>query len=132
MAKLFSRSCWQFYFKDKLKQLGYLAGLMVLAGLVVVTTNLQFHSSKRLKKLSQVCVYKPCKLNHLSLRTLLRGRSLGIIMLWSSLSTVALVATNLLDNRHFYLKYQVLLMVLLPNRALLAATKYQTLVVIYP
>jgi hypothetical protein len=132
MAKLFSRSCWQFYFKDKLKQLGYLAGLMVLAGLVVVTTNLQFHSSKRLKKLSQVCVYTPCKLNHLSLRTLLKGRSLGIMMLWPSLSTVALVTTNLLDNRHFYLKYQLLLMVLLPNRALLAATKYQTLVLIYP
>jgi drug/metabolite transporter (DMT)-like permease len=33
------------FFKEKLKPLGYLAALMVLAGLVVVTTNLQFHSS---------------------------------------------------------------------------------------
>lgn len=33
------------FFKEKLKPLGYLAVLMVLAGLVVVTTNLQFHSS---------------------------------------------------------------------------------------
>jgi drug/metabolite transporter (DMT)-like permease len=33
------------FFKEKLKPLGYLAALMVLAGLVIVTTNLQFHSS---------------------------------------------------------------------------------------
>src|SRR5919201_2728602 len=33
------------FFKEKLKPLGYLAALMVLAGLVVVTTSLQFHSS---------------------------------------------------------------------------------------
>jgi drug/metabolite transporter (DMT)-like permease len=33
------------FFKEKLRSLGYLAALMVLAGLVVVTTNLQFHSS---------------------------------------------------------------------------------------
>lgn len=33
------------FFKEKLKPLGYMAVLMVLAGLVVVTTNLQFHSS---------------------------------------------------------------------------------------
>ncbi|HET7390160.1 MAG TPA: DMT family transporter [Nitrososphaeraceae archaeon] len=33
------------FFKEKLKPLGYLSALMVLAGLVVVTTNLQFHSS---------------------------------------------------------------------------------------
>jgi drug/metabolite transporter (DMT)-like permease len=33
------------FFKEKLKPLGYLAILMVLAGLVVITTNLQFHSS---------------------------------------------------------------------------------------
>jgi drug/metabolite transporter (DMT)-like permease len=31
------------FFKEKQKPLGYLAALMVLAGLVVVTTNLQFH-----------------------------------------------------------------------------------------
>jgi drug/metabolite transporter (DMT)-like permease len=33
------------FFKEKLKPLGYLAALMVLGGLVVVTTNLQVHSS---------------------------------------------------------------------------------------
>jgi len=33
------------FFKEKLKPLVYLAALVVLAGLVVVTTNLQFHSS---------------------------------------------------------------------------------------
>ena len=33
------------FFKEKLKPLGYMAVLMVLAGLVVVTTNLQIHSS---------------------------------------------------------------------------------------
>jgi drug/metabolite transporter (DMT)-like permease len=33
------------FFKEKLKPLGYLAALMVLAGLVIVTTNLQLHSS---------------------------------------------------------------------------------------
>jgi drug/metabolite transporter (DMT)-like permease len=33
------------FFKEKLKTLGYLATLMVLMGLVVVTTNLQFDSS---------------------------------------------------------------------------------------
>jgi drug/metabolite transporter (DMT)-like permease len=33
------------FFKEKLRMFGYLAALMVLAGLVVVTTNLQFHGS---------------------------------------------------------------------------------------
>jgi len=33
------------FFNEKLKPLGYIAALMVLAGLVVVTTNFQFHSS---------------------------------------------------------------------------------------
>jgi drug/metabolite transporter (DMT)-like permease len=33
------------FFNEKLKPLGYLAALMVLAGLLVVTTNFQFHSS---------------------------------------------------------------------------------------
>jgi len=32
------------FFKEKLNPLGYLAALVVLVGLVVVTTNLQFHS----------------------------------------------------------------------------------------
>jgi drug/metabolite transporter (DMT)-like permease len=33
------------FFNEKLKPLGYIATLMVLAGLLVVTTNFQFHSS---------------------------------------------------------------------------------------
>jgi drug/metabolite transporter (DMT)-like permease len=33
------------FFNEKLKPLGYIAALMVLAGLLVVTTNFQFHSS---------------------------------------------------------------------------------------
>jgi drug/metabolite transporter (DMT)-like permease len=33
------------FFKERLKPVGCLSSLMVLAGLVVVTTNLQFHSS---------------------------------------------------------------------------------------
>jgi drug/metabolite transporter (DMT)-like permease len=33
------------FFKERLKPVGCLSSLMVLAGLVVVTTNLKFHSS---------------------------------------------------------------------------------------
>ena len=33
------------FFKEKLKPLGYIASLMVLAGVTVITTNLQFHDS---------------------------------------------------------------------------------------
>lgn len=42
---IFSITLAILFFKEKLRMFGYLAALMVLAGLVVVTTNLQFHGS---------------------------------------------------------------------------------------